>query len=86
MIHIRHPFRHTFLQREPYDYGEFPTPFDTNSFGGGTYDPSQKTLYLTVQKADRLQGTYSNPPVVVTFQFNTTTSQTVSPANFILLK
>lgn len=69
----------------PYDYGEFPTPFDTNYFGGGTFDPGSNILYLTVQKADRLQGTYSNPPVVVTFSFDNTEKQTVSPANFILL-
>ncbi len=70
----------------PYEYGEFPTPFDTNDFGGGTFDPASNTLYLTVQKADRLQGTYSNPPVVVTFSFDITREQTVAPSNFILLK
>jgi len=68
----------------PYEYGEFPTPFATNSFGGGTFDPGSNTLYLTIQKADRLQGTYSNPPVVATFSFST--RPTVTPANFILLK
>lgn len=70
----------------PYQYGEFPTPFATNSFGGGTFDPTSNTLYLTVQKADRLQGTYSNPPVVVSFTFNNTIGQTVAPANFLLLR
>lgn len=70
----------------PYEYGEFPTPFATNSFGGGTFDTGSNTLYLTVQKADRQQGTYSNPPVVVTFSLNTINSPTVAPANFILLK
>jgi hypothetical protein len=55
----------------PYEYGEFPTPFATNSFGGGSFDPDTGILYLTVQKADRAQGTYSNPPIVVTFSFNT---------------
>ncbi len=70
----------------PYEYGEFPTPFATNSFGGGSFDPGSNTLYLTVQKADREQGTYSNPPVVVTFGFNVLRSQTVAPTNYILLK
>lgn len=72
----------------PYDYGEFPTPFATNSFGGGTYDPTSKRLYLTVQKADRQQGTYSNPPVVVAFSFDLGTSEsaTVAPVNFLLLQ
>ncbi len=73
----------------PYAYGEFPTPFATNSFGGGSFDPNSNTLYLTVQKADRLQGTYSNPPVVVTFSFDTsvaTEGQVVAPANYLLLK
>ncbi len=77
----------------PYDFGEFITPFATNSFGGGTFDPNSKLLYLTVQKADREQGTYSNPPVVVTFSFsvteNTSTStstSTVAPPNYLLLK
>ncbi len=70
----------------PYAYGEFPTPFATNSFGGGTFDPDSNTLYLTVQKADRQQGTYSNPPVVVTFSFETIKSKAVAPANYLLLK
>ncbi len=74
----------------PYDYGEFSTPFATNSFGGGSFDPSSQILYLTVQKADRQQGTYSNPPVVVTFRFKanetTTKSESVVPANYLLLK
>jgi hypothetical protein len=69
----------------PYEYGEFPTPFATNSFGGGTFDPGSNTLYLTIQKADRLQGIYSNPPVVSTFSLGTK-GPTVAPANFILLK
>ena len=72
----------------PYDYGEFLTPFATNNFGGGTYDPDSGLLYLTVQKADRMQGTYSNPPVVVAFSFNislTKETTTVAPANFLLL-
>ncbi len=71
----------------PYSYGEFPTPFATNSFGGGTYDPGSGLLYLTIQKADRLQGTYSNPPVVVAFSFDIKKkTTTVAPANYILLK
>lgn len=72
----------------PYEYGEFPTPFATDSFGGGTFDPDSNTLYLTVQAADRDQGTYSNPPVVVTFGFAAETSRqaTMAPINFLLLQ
>ncbi len=48
----------------PYDYGEFILPFDSPQIGGGTYDPESGLLYLTLQRADRLQGTYYNPPIV----------------------
>ncbi len=72
----------------PYDYGEFPTPFATGAFGGGTYDERSGLLFLTVQKADRAQGTYSNPPVVVAFSFDVPESgrSTVAPANYLLLQ
>ena len=53
----------------PYAYGLFPTPFQTNELGGGTYDPESGRLYLTVQRADRNQGTYANPPVLVAYSF-----------------
>ena len=53
----------------PYDYGVFITPFKTRQLGGGTFDAANSVLYLTVQRADRLQGTYSNPPVVVAYGF-----------------
>lgn len=69
----------------PYDYGEFPTPFATNSFGGGSFDPQSGILYLTVQKADREQGTYSNPPVVVTFSFKTGKTVPLAPMQLLLL-
>jgi hypothetical protein len=55
----------------PYEYGEFPTPFETRYLGGGSFDPSSMQLYLTVQRADILQGPYSNPPVVVVYGFST---------------
>ena len=55
----------------PYEYGILPSPFVTRELGGGTFDPYSGTLYLTVQRADRLQGPYSNPPVVVAYQFRT---------------
>lgn len=70
----------------PYEYGEFPTPFATDSFGGGTFDPASGTLYLTVQGADTAQGPYSNPPVVVTFDFAVNKRRNVSPGNFLLLR
>ena len=54
----------------PYDYGTFDTPFQTSQrqLGGGSFDPATGLLYLTVQRADRAQGTYANPPVVVAYQ------------------
>jgi hypothetical protein len=54
----------------PYWYGAFPTPFEngTHEIGGGAFDPNTGYLYLTIQKGDREQGTYSNPPVVVVYQ------------------
>lgn len=53
----------------PYEYGEFPAMFPTTEIGGGTFDPATGRLYLTLQAADREQGTYSNPPVVVVYSF-----------------
>ena len=57
----------------PYAHGEFVTPFQVSErqLGGGTFDPASGLLYLTVQKADRAQGTYANPPVVIAFSFAT---------------
>ena len=55
----------------PYAYASFPTPFQTNELGGGSFDPASGLLYLTVQRADREQGTYSNPPVVIVYSFST---------------
>jgi hypothetical protein len=55
---------------EPYEYGKFPTPFPTWYLGGGTFDVNTGLLYLTSQGADRDQGTYSNPPIVVAYRFN----------------
>ncbi|MBN1515117.1 hypothetical protein JXA32_00970 [Candidatus Sumerlaeota bacterium] len=55
----------------PYEYGKFPTPFEcsTHEIGGGAYDVESGKLYLTIQRADSEQGTYSNPPIVVVFRF-----------------
>ena len=54
----------------PYEYGIFKTPFEgsTHRLGGGTFDPATGRIYLTAQKADRLQGRYANPPVVMAFK------------------
>lgn len=86
----------------PYAYGVFPTPFQTKALGGGTYAAASGLLYLTVQRADRAQGTYSNPPVVVAYSLQVTppapdtppgqlpTSPgnrgSVAPRNYLLLK
>jgi hypothetical protein len=54
----------------PYEYGIFRTPFEgqTHKLGGGAFDASTGRIYLTAQKADRQQGRYANPPVVMAYQ------------------
>jgi hypothetical protein len=54
----------------PYEYGIFRTPFEGSShtLGGGAFDASTGRIYLTAQKADRKQGTYANPPVVMAYK------------------
>jgi hypothetical protein len=54
----------------PYAYGEFPSPFSTDTMGGGSYDADSGLLYLTMQGADRDQGDYANPPVIVAFRID----------------
>jgi hypothetical protein len=55
----------------PYEYGVFRTPFQDSSheLGGGAFDPLRGRIYLTAQRADRKQGTYANPPVVMAYEF-----------------
>ncbi|MCA9759294.1 MAG: hypothetical protein KDA27_26110 [Candidatus Eisenbacteria bacterium] len=53
----------------PYEYGVLPALFPTIELGGGAFDPTSGLLYLTLQRADSEQGTYSNPPVVVAYSF-----------------
>ena len=55
---------------EPYDYGEFPIPFDATEIGGGTFDPESGRLFLTAQRADDQQGQYSNPPIVMVYRID----------------
>jgi hypothetical protein len=54
----------------PYEYGIFRTPFagSSNCLGGGASDASTGRIYLTAQQADRQQGTYANPPIVMAYQ------------------
>ncbi len=52
---------------EPYEYGEFVVPFANEGLGGGAYDAVSGTLYLTALAADREQGAYANPPIVVAY-------------------
>jgi hypothetical protein len=54
----------------PYEYGIFRTPFEgaSHSLGGGAFDASTGRIYLTAQQADRKQGTYANPPVVMAYR------------------
>ncbi len=57
----------------PYAYGEFPQPFQAGSYlnpiGGGSFDATTGTLYLSLQGANNTVGTYSNPPIIVAYQF-----------------
>jgi hypothetical protein len=54
----------------PYEHGIFRTPFEgqTHKLGGGAFDASTGRIYLTAQKADRQQGRYANPPVVMAYR------------------
>jgi hypothetical protein len=54
----------------PYEYGTFQTPFEgpSHKLGGGAFDTSSGRIYLTAQGADRDQGEYSNPPVVMAYE------------------
>jgi len=56
----------------PYDYGPFHTPFEsvTKQIGGGTFDTATSTLYLSLQRADTEQGTYSRPPIIVAYDLS----------------
>jgi hypothetical protein len=55
----------------PYAYGPWDPPFGTDEIGGGAYDASSGLLYLSMQRADNRQGTYSTPPVIVAFRITT---------------
>jgi len=54
----------------PYEHGIFHTPFagSSNKLGGGAFDAATGRIYLTAQAADRQQGTYANPPVVMAYK------------------
>lgn len=54
----------------PYQYGVFKTPFNSlsHALGGGTFDAATGRIYLTILGADRTQGRYSNPPVVMAYK------------------
>ncbi len=52
----------------PYDYGVFDVPFPTRQIGGGSYDPDKQLLYLSLQRADREQGAFANPPIIVAYK------------------
>ncbi|MEZ4899828.1 MAG: T9SS type A sorting domain-containing protein [Saprospiraceae bacterium] len=66
----------------PYDYGAWDPPFvrDDQAIGGGTFDPVSQTLYLSVQRADTLQGQYDNPPVIIAYRFATTSARQWTPS------
>ncbi len=54
-------------QVRPYEYGVFRSPFSSSSIqiGGGSFDPKTGRIFLTALKADRQQGQYENPPIVM---------------------
>ncbi len=54
----------------PYESGRFDAPFSAGQMGGGSFDAESGLLYLSLLKADRLQGTYANPPVVVAYRIS----------------
>jgi hypothetical protein len=56
----------------PYQYGVFPVPIPVPSkkIGGGTFDPGTGTMYITINSADREQGTYSRPPIIAAYHFD----------------
>ncbi len=58
-------------QIRPYAYGEWQTPFAGHLVGGGSYDPASGLLYVSVPGADREQGRYANPPVILAFSIST---------------
>ncbi|MEM9304009.1 MAG: hypothetical protein AAGE01_17980 [Pseudomonadota bacterium] len=58
-------------QIRPYGSGEFQTPFSDHLIGGGSYDPASGLLYVSVPGADREQGRYANPPVILAFSIST---------------
>ena len=54
----------------PYAHGPFESPFADGrpQMGGGAWDAERGLLYLTMLAADREQGRYANPPVVVAYR------------------
>ena len=54
----------------PYASGELITPFAgaEPQLGGASFDPTTGRLYITAQKADRAQGEFANPPVVMVYK------------------
>lgn len=52
----------------PYAHGAFPVPFNTKKISGGSFDPTSKRLFLTLDRADNEQGQWSNPPVIAVYQ------------------
>lgn len=54
----------------PYDYGRWDIPFASRNLGGASFDPASNRLYVTAQTADREQGSYSNPPIIMVYEVN----------------
>lgn len=65
----------------PYASGEFVSPFagDEAQLGGASFDPATGRLYITAQKADRAQGEFANPPVVMVYKVGLERQNTFLP-------
>lgn len=62
----------------PYDYGKFPVPFQFNPFanraefhpiGGGAFDKTTNTLYLSIRDGGKV-GAFDNPPVFLAYEID----------------
>jgi len=56
----------------PYEYGEFEQPFQSGPIkpiGGGSFDATSGTLYLSLEDANNTLDRFSNPPIIVAYQF-----------------
>ena len=55
----------------PYDYGEFPVPFENKRarINGGAFDPESGLLYLSIPRGDQ-SSLYLRPPLILVYEVN----------------